>query len=318
MHQQQFQHLEITLQVQVNGHKMTATGNEDAWQRTAYIVVTCGPGATGPIKKYFQALTETIDIDTGERDLDVVNLLNLGQIPKHGAVGVCTITFEGYPLYAGTPDQLTDPEGSSDQISPAQGYWDAFANAPHTSATQPQDLDMSVTRTRYRVAILWTNQARLDETAASASDVAPGSITVDSTPFTNDEYNGTMIETILVAGSASTLYYGVTNNTNNKFDLTIDDKPSTDGITDNDSFYVFPTGESALLAASKGLRFVLADCICTSCKTTMTDGIVKQTLVFKGAMFAKDGTTLSKMESSDGTAAMVWLGEYTAGTTRWA
>ena len=177
---------------------------------------------------------------------------------------------------------------------------------------------MSNTLTRYRVAILWTNQDRLSETAASASDVAPGSITVDGSPFTADTYNGCMLETTTVAGSASTLYYGITDTSTTTFSLTIDDKPSTDGITDDDAFYVYPTGESALLAASKGLRFVLADCFCTSCKTSMTDGILKQTLVFKGSMFAKDGTALCKMESNDGTAKMVWLGEYTAGTTRWA
>ena len=50
----------------------------------------------------------------------------------------------------------------------------------------------------------------------------------------------------------------------------------------------------------------------------MTDGIVKQTLIFKGRMFSKAGVALAKMESDDGSAVLPWLGAYIAGTTYWA
>jgi len=295
-----------------------ATGSEDAWQRIAFISVESGTAAA-PIHMTYQSFSETIDIDTGERDFDVINLLNLGQIPKHGSIGICTITFEGYPLEAGTSDQSTI-SGTSKKSGLATGYYELFASAGHIDTSQPIAIAQSATLTRYRVSILWTDQARLDETALSSSDSGAGSITVDGTPLTADAYNGAMIEMTMIAGSAATGFYHVSDNTTSAFTLTVADKPATDGVADNDAFYVRPTGSSALLPASKCLRFVLADCICTSCKTSMTDGIVKQTLVFKGAMFDDTGAALSKMDSHDGSGSTVvpWLGYYTAGSIYWA
>ena len=171
---------------------INATGSEDAWQRQCLIEVTSDSSHIVRL----HAMSETVDIDMGERDLDKIDLLNLGQIPKHGAVGITTVTFEGYPL-----------EAATETTSTGDGFFDIFASAPLASGTQPADIDMSNTLTRYRVAVLWTNDADCDD----ASD------DVDS--------------------------------------------------------------------ADKGMRFVMADCFCTSCKTTFTDGVMKQTLVFKGIAF---------------------------------
>lgn len=204
---------------------INATGSEDAWQRQCLIEVTSD--STHIVRLH--SMTETVDIDMGERELDKIDLLNLGQIPKHGAIGITTITFEGYPI-----------EAATETTSTGDGFFDLFASAPLASGTQPADVDMSNTLTRYRVAVLWTNDADCDD----ASD------DVDS--------------------------------------------------------------------ADKGMRFVMADCFCTSCKTSFTDGVLKQTLTFKGLCFDKSAATNIKMESCDATAAIVALGAYTASSVKWA
>ena len=56
-----------------------ATGSEDAWQRTAYISIE----NSSTVKLQYEALTETLDIDMAERELDKIDLLNLGQIPRN-------------------------------------------------------------------------------------------------------------------------------------------------------------------------------------------------------------------------------------------
>ncbi len=202
------------------------TGDEDAWQRQCLIEVTSSSSAIVRL----HALTETVDIDMGERDLDKIDLLNLGQIPKHGGIGITTITFEGYPQ-----EVATETTASGD------GYFDIFAAAP-ISGTQPADEEITNTITRYRVAILWTE----DTTPDDASD--------------------------------------------------------------------------ATATSKKAMRFVIAECFCTSCKTDFTDGIAKQTLVFKGVAFDKAASANIKMESNDSSASggIPTLGSYTAGTTKWA
>ena len=127
---------------------LNATGDEDAWQRQCLIGVMSGDSNVVRL----HAMTETVDIDMGERELDKIDLLNLGQIPKHGAIGITTITFEGYPLEAATETSDT-----------GDGFFDMFASAPLISG-QEHDVDMSNTLSRYRVTICWTNDS--DNTAA--------------------------------------------------------------------------------------------------------------------------------------------------------
>jgi hypothetical protein len=140
---------------------VTNYGDYDAWQRHALITID-----DGTYHVDMHALTETIEIDIGERDLDVINLLNLGQIPKHGNIGLTTVTFEGYAKEAGT----SDASGSA-----ATGVFDIFAYKPTRYLTGGTDTDLGEAQeipitnhvARYRVAILWTNDG-----AATAGDSA--------------------------------------------------------------------------------------------------------------------------------------------------
>ena len=202
---------------------INATGSENAWQRQCLIAITDGTSTMA-----MESLTETVDIDMGERDLDKIDLCNLGQIPKHGALGITTITIEGYPKQAG-----------SSATGTGYGFFDIFASKPAIDSSQPLDVDLSTTLTRYRVAAMWTN----DPNATVA--------------------------------------------------------------------------DAATAAATASIRFVMAECFCVSCKSDFTDGVLKQTLVFKGIAFDTTGNTNIKMESHNA-GAMVALGTYTPGTTKWA
>jgi hypothetical protein len=132
---------------------IVGSGSENAWQRECLIEVT-----DGTTHLALHALTETIEIDIGERDIDVINLVNLGQIPKHGNHGITTVTFEGYAKEVGTG-------GTGDQT--ATGFWDIFAEKPAKDTSEPQQVSIANTNTRFRIAILWT-----DETGETVADGA--------------------------------------------------------------------------------------------------------------------------------------------------
>jgi hypothetical protein len=290
---------------------MVTTGSEDAWQRKAYISVE----SSATVKMQYEAMTETIDIDMSERDIDKIDLLNLGQITKHGQPGICTITFEGYPLYAGTSDTSGATRGTP-KGGLATGFWEFFANAGHSDTAQPLDLDMSNTLTKYRVAILWTDDVDLTGTLSAASNATP-SVTAGAT--TANDHAGKIMR--ITSGTGIGGYYMIVSHSAvSVYTLTSGDTPATDlgSTTPNNTITIYPTGSGAVpTSATKGKRFVIADCHCTSCKTSMTDGILKQTIVFKGKCFDKTGNPLIKEESTSG-GQIPALGNYTAGTTYWA
>ena len=64
------------------------------------------------------------------------------------------------------------------------------------------------------------------------------------------------------------------------------------------------TAISSITEGKYALRYNFANCDLTSCKPSMTDGIVKATYVFKCPPFNKAGTSNITVESTDGTASM--------------
>ena len=211
---------------------ITSYGDYDSWQKHAIVTID-----DGTYKVTLHALTETIDLDIGERDIDIINLLSLGQIAKFGAMGMTTLTFEGYALEAGTSEATG---------AVATGFFDIFAYKPtrflsgstDTDLGEPQVIPVTNQINRMRIMILWTN----DSACTSATDV-------------------------------------VTNT-----------------------------------AGYKGLRFGIADVICTGCKQSFTDGVLKTTLTFKGLAFSKNGSARIQMESGhDATPLPAIGGTYTPG-----
>jgi len=125
---------------------MTADAVDDTWMETCLIGISKIDGSD----LQFAAITETVDIDLGEKDIDPVALVNGGRVTKWTPEGVSTITFEGYPLEAGTDSGTT-----------GKGFYDLMHDV---DAAVPIRVVNSRTRDKYRVLVLWTN----DSTATTA------------------------------------------------------------------------------------------------------------------------------------------------------
>ncbi len=129
---------------------MTYSQFDGAWSETCLIGIA-GHGDTNDMK--FQAITETIDMDIGDKDFDVVATLSGGRVVKFTPQEPTTITFEAYPVEAGTDTGTT-----------GKGFFDLM-NTP--DAAEPLDIDVDRLRTQYRVAILWTTNT----SSTSADDI---------------------------------------------------------------------------------------------------------------------------------------------------
>lgn len=121
-----------------------ATLTPDTWSEVALIGVAA-QSASNDTK--FQAITETVDIDIGDKDFDVIATLSGGRLVKFTPQEPTTITLEAYPVQAGTDTGTT-----------GEGFFDLMNTA---DAAQPQDIDVDRTRNKYRIAIMWTNNTSL-------------------------------------------------------------------------------------------------------------------------------------------------------------
>ena len=128
---------------------VTSYGSFDAWQRDCAITIEVSDEAASPALKkvQLQAITSSVNIEGGERDIDTIPLFNLGQIVKHGPAGMITVTFEGYALAAGTAS-----------TGAADGVWDIYAEYPLKDTSDPITTALLLAeRNRARVSILWSN-----------------------------------------------------------------------------------------------------------------------------------------------------------------
>ncbi len=281
---------------------MVTTGSEDAWQIRAAISVDDGTN-----HMVLQALTEEIESDLSERELDKIDLLDDNQIPKHGGLAVATITVKGYPLYAGTA-----------QRGQAEGYWDIFADKPTMDNAQPLTNVITNTRTRYRIAILMTNETIETGTVTTITETV---LTASAESWTNDDYIGRMIViTSNTAGTAQGNSYVITDNDGTTL-TAAGATMSSDDVQATDTFKIIHTGSGLIQAASKGKRLVIADATCVSCKVNSFNANEpwSMTMVFKVNALDKSGNGNVRKDSHDGTGAtdMGPLATYVPGTTKW-
>jgi hypothetical protein len=128
----------------------------DVWSETALLAIS----AQGGTNVKFACMTETVDIDIGDKDFDVIAGLCGSRLVKFTPEDVTTVTLEAYPLQAGTEALSTATTGT--------GFFDLM----HTVDTaNPLVIPVDRTRTPYRIAIMWTDKT--SETDATAQIVTP-------------------------------------------------------------------------------------------------------------------------------------------------
>lgn len=128
---------------------MTAAAVDDAWMETCLIAISIQGGSD----IQFASVTETVDFDIGEKDIEGVPLVNGGRVTKFTPEGDSSITFEAYPLQAGT-----------DTGSTGLGFYDLMHSV---DASVPIRVTNDRDRDKYRVLALWTN----DPTPTTAQSV---------------------------------------------------------------------------------------------------------------------------------------------------
>ena len=131
-----------------------AYNEQGAWSETCLIGVTAKDGS----EVQFAALIETVDIDMGDKDVEVIANLKGGRVIKKVPQAETTITFEGYPIGI--------------DASAGTGFSELFNDLAGATTIEPLTIDASLVRTLYRVAILWSTGT---ETTAGAATTASNS-----------------------------------------------------------------------------------------------------------------------------------------------
>ena len=109
---------------------MTAIATDDSWMETCLIAISPIDGAD----TQFASITETVDFDIGEKDIEGVPLLNGGRMTKFAPEGDSSITFEAYPLEAGT-----------DSGTEGKGFFDLMHEKMTVNTAQPVTIDIDKT-----------------------------------------------------------------------------------------------------------------------------------------------------------------------------
>jgi len=114
----------------------------DTWSEIAKVCIAAQTGT----EVEFQAITETVDIDIGDKDFDVINTLSGGRLVKFTPQEPTSITLEAYPVDAGTVGFTTASTGT--------GFFDLISTV---DTSQPLVYSADRTRVKYRMAIMWTD-----------------------------------------------------------------------------------------------------------------------------------------------------------------
>lgn len=121
---------------------------EGAWSETAFVAISYyGGGAEAGNDVQFATLTETIDIDMGDKDIDQIASIKGGRLVKKSPQDITTITLEVYPTDI-------DSKGGGTATGVGQLFEDKYAN---WDAAEPLQQPASRNRELYRIALLWTN-----------------------------------------------------------------------------------------------------------------------------------------------------------------
>ncbi len=123
-----------------------------AWSETALVTIS----EEGGNDIHFRTITDTIDFDLGEKGFDTIGTVYGGKLVKFTPQTDSTVTLDLYPVAAGSYWSSSGEE--------AAGFFDLLHTRSATydpgnpsSAVAYQAITSDTTRTRYRIAVLWTN-----------------------------------------------------------------------------------------------------------------------------------------------------------------
>ena len=131
----------------------------DEWTEIAYIAISDSDSN----QYQFGALTDTMDISWGTRDIEAIATVNAGRVIKYIPDDMTEITLEMYPVGISSDD--TPPNGVHD--------WFLGLSAP----TLDSGIN-SYLRKKFRVAILWTDLAKASVTDAAGAIAGSSSFRV--------------------------------------------------------------------------------------------------------------------------------------------
>ena len=111
----------------------------DSWTETCYIEIT-KEGEAAATTNQFAAITDTVDVDSGTKDIDWTANCAGGRVPTYTPEAATTVTLEMIPVGIAKPEGLAQ-----------------FFLGDDSDTEQP--LSTTATRTRYtfRVVLLWTS-----------------------------------------------------------------------------------------------------------------------------------------------------------------
>ncbi len=121
----------------------------DTWSETALVSISKASDS----ELDFYSITDTIDINFGEKNFDVVSTMKGGRLVKFNPQDPTEITLELYPVEAGT-----------DTGSAGKGVFDILWPGIKNDTSQPISVSSSRVRQKLRLSILWTD----DTTVTSA------------------------------------------------------------------------------------------------------------------------------------------------------
>jgi hypothetical protein len=132
---------------------------EDAWMETCLVTIS----KIGGSDMEFAALTETVDFDLGEKDIEGIALVNGGRVAKWNPEGDSTITLEAYPIQAGT-----------DTGSKGEGFFDLMHS---DDGSHPIRFVNDRNRDKVRILCLWSTGSETsaaEESSANAQAIRLG------------------------------------------------------------------------------------------------------------------------------------------------
>ncbi len=254
---------------------MTADAIDDAWLETCLISIATIDG----LDVEFAGLTESVDFDVGEKDIEGIPLVNGGRITKFNPEGDSSITFEAYPLQAGTtPGDIS-----------ADGFFDLLHSHECTVSSGTTD---STTSNK-----LEDSGADFSTDGVQANDIVWNTTDNTSTRVTavDDSDTLSVADDIFVSGEKYVISnppQRVSNDRErNKYRVLV--------LWSNDS--TATTAHSATATNASALRIGMAEGHFTSVKPSFTDDVLKFTVTFKCAAFDKSNVANVMMESAAGT-----------------